>query len=192
MARRRRVTSRRLVAARRGATGSTARVAVARSGARSTTSAAPFTKFGQLIASSLTIFGDEVAAAFRGCLDDVRRSPFHEVKAAVEAELGRPVYELFAIDERPIAAASLAGRRIGPRLPMDAGGRKVLRPGIEHRIATDLAVLRPLCRFIARQVAVGIAGTLSGLVHGLENQLAEELDLRNEGARHALVPSSAR
>ena len=28
---------------------------------------------------------------------------------------------------------------------------KVLRPDISRRIATDLAVLRPLCRFIARQ-----------------------------------------
>src|SRR5206468_3940162 len=54
------------------------------------------------------------------------------------------------------------------------------RPDVTERIAADLAVLRPLCAFIARQVAVGIAGTLNGLVHGLELQIAEELDLRNE------------
>src|SRR5438105_3513361 len=51
---------------------------------------------------------------------------------------------------------------------------------VAGRIATDLAVLRPLCTFVARQVAVGIAGTLAGLVQGLETQVAEELDLTNE------------
>jgi aarF domain-containing kinase len=57
---------------------------------------------------------------------------------------------------------------------------KVLRPGIEARMAVDLAVMRPLFAFIGREVAIGIAGELPSLISGLEEQLCEEVDLRNE------------
>jgi predicted unusual protein kinase regulating ubiquinone biosynthesis (AarF/ABC1/UbiB family) len=107
--------------------------------------------------------------------------PFYDVRAVVEADLGRPLHEAYATFEpEPLAAASLA---VVHRATLPDGtpvAVKILRPEVARRIATDLAVLRPLCRFIARQVAVGIAGTLSGLVHGLEVQVAEELDFTNE------------
>ena len=140
-----------------------------------------FLKFGQLIASSPSIFGDEVAHEFRGCLDSGPAVPFPAVRQAVEADLGRRLDDVFAsFEPHPMAAASLA---VVHRATL-ADGRpvavKVLRPGVDQRIATDLAVLRPLCSFVARQVAVGVAGTLHGLVQGLETQISEELDLRNE------------
>jgi predicted unusual protein kinase regulating ubiquinone biosynthesis (AarF/ABC1/UbiB family) len=140
-----------------------------------------FTKFGQLIASSPSIFGDDVAHEFRGCLDAGPPVPFADVRMVVERDLGRPLRDMYSSFEPvPMAAASLA---VVHRATLTDGtpvAVKVLRPGIAHRIATDLAVLRPLCHFIARNVAVGIAGTLNGLVHGLEVQIAEELDLTNE------------
>lgn len=164
-----------------------------------------FAKFSQLIASSPGIFSDEVAAEFRGSLDAAAAEPFASVRQVVENELGRPLEDLFSsFEPEPIAAASLA---VVHRAVLPDGrpvAVKVLRPRIEQRIATDLAILRPLCRFIAREVAVGIAGTLNGLIEGLRVQLAEELDLRNEarasawfagvldevGASHVRVPAT--
>jgi predicted unusual protein kinase regulating ubiquinone biosynthesis (AarF/ABC1/UbiB family) len=140
-----------------------------------------FTKFGQLIASSPSIFGEDVAHEFRGCLDAGPAVPFYDVRAVIEGDLGRPLHEIYAtFDPIPIAAASLAVVHRATLADGTPVAVKVLRPDISRRIATDLAVLRPLCRFIARQVAVGIAGSLSGLVHGLEVQVAEELDFNNE------------
>jgi predicted unusual protein kinase regulating ubiquinone biosynthesis (AarF/ABC1/UbiB family) len=140
-----------------------------------------FAKFGQLIASSPSLFGHDVAHEFRGCLDAGPPVPYADVARVVEADLGGRIDVLFASFERaPIAAASLA---VVHRAVLPDGtpvAVKVLRPDVVGRVATDLAVLRPLSRFIARQVAVGIAGTLSGLVHGLEVQIAEELDFANE------------
>src|SRR3954454_1635381 len=140
-----------------------------------------FIKFGQLIASSPSIFGDAVAHEFRGFLDSGPAVPFDQVRAVIEADLGRTLDDMFASFERdPMAAASLA---VVHRATLHDGtpvAVKVLRPGIAARIATDLAVLRPLCTFLARQVAVGIAGTFGGLVQGLETQICEELDLTNE------------
>jgi predicted unusual protein kinase regulating ubiquinone biosynthesis (AarF/ABC1/UbiB family) len=140
-----------------------------------------FTKFGQLIASSSSIFGENVAHEFRGCLDSGPPVPFYEVRAVVEADLGRPLHETYAsFEAEPMAAASLAVVHRAVLIDGTPVAVKVLRPNVSRRIATDLAVLRPLCRFIARQVAVGIAGTLSGLVDGVEVQIAEELDFNNE------------
>ena len=140
-----------------------------------------FAKFGQLIGSSPSLFGEEVAAAFRSTLDAVPAVPFAEVEATVTDELGLALDDLFAeFDPVPVAAASLAvvhqavlpdGRKVAV---------KILRPGIEHAMAVDLAVIGPLFGFLGRQVAIGIAGELPSLVSGLAEQLAEEVDLRNE------------
>ena len=140
-----------------------------------------FLKFGQLVASSPSIFGDPVSHAFRGCLDRATPEPFRSVQRQIERELGASIDELFEhIEPEPMAAASLAVVHRAKTRDGQAVAVKVLRPGIERRIATDLAVLQPLGMFLARQVAVGISGTLPGLISGLANQLSEELDLRNE------------
>ncbi len=140
-----------------------------------------FTKFGQLIGSSPSLFGEATAAAFRSTLDAVPAIPFDEVEATVTDELGLAIADLFVeFDPVPVAAASLA---VVHRAVLPDGrpvAVKVLRPGIEHAMAVDLAVIEPLFGFLGRQVAIGIAGELPSLVSGLAEQLAEEVDLRNE------------
>lgn len=140
-----------------------------------------FSKFSQLIGSAPSLFGDDVTGAFRSTLDNVVPIPFHEVKLAIEDEFGLPMSELFAsFEEEPIAAASLAAVHRA-HLP---DGRmvavKVLRPDIEYKMAVDLAVMRPLFDFLGHQVAIGVLGEFPSLISGLEEQLSEEVDLRNE------------
>lgn len=140
-----------------------------------------FMKFGQLVASSPSLFGEDVATEFRGCLDGGPPIPFRSLRRAIERDLGRPLEEMFEHVERtPIAAASLA---VVHRARLRDGTEvavKVLRPGIRHSLATDLATLRPIADFLGGQVAVGVAATMPGLVRGLAVQLAEEVDLENE------------
>jgi predicted unusual protein kinase regulating ubiquinone biosynthesis (AarF/ABC1/UbiB family) len=142
---------------------------------------ATFTKFGQLVGSAGSLFGEDVAAEFRACLDQGPPVPYPNVRVAVEAELDRPLHEVFAtFDERPIAAASIAVVHRATLLDGQQVAVKILRPHIEDIIATDMAVMAPIADFLGRQVAVGIAGVLPGLIDGLTQQLREELDLRNE------------
>jgi hypothetical protein len=140
-----------------------------------------FLKFGQLVASSPSLFGEDVATEFRGCLDSGPPIPFRSLRRSIERDLGRPLEEMFDHVERtPIAAASLAVvHRARLRDGTDVA-IKVLRPGIRHALATDLATLRPIADFLGGQVAVGVAATLPGLIRGLAVQLAEEVDLENE------------
>ncbi|MEI2700702.1 MAG: AarF/UbiB family protein [Microthrixaceae bacterium] len=70
---------------------------------------ATFMKFGQLIGSSPGMFGDNVAAEFRSCLDTGAPVPFDDVRRTVEADLGMPLDEAFwSFSETPIGRASIS------------------------------------------------------------------------------------
>jgi aarF domain-containing kinase len=140
-----------------------------------------YVKMGQLIASSPTLFGDDVSARFRDCLDAGPPVPFDDLRAVIEDELQRPITEAFAqLEPTPLAAASVAVVHKGRLHDGREVAVKILRPGIDDLVAADIAVMRPLFAFIGNQIAVGVAGVLPGLVDGLEEQLVEELDLRRE------------
>jgi predicted unusual protein kinase regulating ubiquinone biosynthesis (AarF/ABC1/UbiB family) len=146
-----------------------------------------FMKFGQMIASSPGLFGDEVSDEFRSCLDTGPAVPYALVRDRVEETLGCDLDEVFSEFERePIGRASIAvvhrARLRGP-----AGGPpgrevavKVLRPGIEHLVATDLDLMQPLFHILAKETGDQMAGSTLQLLDGLRQQLGEELDLRNE------------
>jgi predicted unusual protein kinase regulating ubiquinone biosynthesis (AarF/ABC1/UbiB family) len=140
-----------------------------------------FMKFGQLIASSPGVFGDEFAAEFRGCLDTGRAVPIDHVRRVVEGELGMAIDDAFAdFDDEPIGRASIA---VVHRARLHDGREvavKVLRPGIERRVAVDMDLFQPLLEIIARNTGEYVAGQLLQMFDGFRLQLGEELDLRNE------------
>lgn len=140
-----------------------------------------YMKFGQLVASSPGVFGDDFADEFRACLDTGPTVPFATVREVVEADLGMSLDRAFAsFEPEPIGRASIA---VVHRATLHDGrvvAVKVLRPGIEHTVATDLDLLVPLLELVARQTGDQAAGTLMQLFTGFRVQIGEELDLRNE------------
>lgn len=142
---------------------------------------ATWMKFGQLVGSAPGVFGDDMSAEFRSCLDTGPALPLEVTRAVVELELGRPLEDAFAeFDPVPIAAASIAvvhrarthdGREVAV---------KVQRPDVAEVAAADLDLMRPLLEFLSRSVGMSFAGTMLDAVSGLREQIAEELDLRNE------------
>src|SRR5207249_4603569 len=142
---------------------------------------ATYVKFGQLIASSPGLFGDEASNEFRSCLDTGPAVPFDAVRTAVETTLGGPLESAFAsFDELPIGRASIAVVHRATLRDGRTAAVKVLRPGIEDVVATDLRLMEPLLDFLSRQVGVAEAGQLVRMMDGFRQQVAEELDLRNE------------
>ncbi len=140
-----------------------------------------FMKFGQLVASSPGLFGEAVADEFRGCLDTGPPVPFDEVRDCVESELGMDAGEAFAeLDPHPIGRASIAVVYRGRLHDGREVAVKVLRPGIDLEVAADLRLMVPLAELVARETGEQIAGSVLQLLDGLRQQLAEELDLRNE------------
>lgn len=140
-----------------------------------------FVKLGQLLASSPSIAGATLADAMRSVLDDGPSLPFDEVRRIVEHDLGRSLKEAFATFEpTPFAAASLA---VVHRATLADGTRvavKVLRPESAKIVATDLSLIQPFSRWVAREAPIGVLPVVPEAIDGLAEQLAEELDLRNE------------
>ena len=149
-----------------------------------------FTKLGQLIACAESIVGPELAAAFRGTLDQGPPVPTADVERIIATELGPDAFATF--DRAPLAAASIAVVHRATLADGTPVAVKILRPGIEQLLATDLAVMEPILRQMARQFGLDLARLLHGVVVGLREQLCEELNLCNEASaldhfRHLLA-----
>ncbi|MEY2468558.1 MAG: hypothetical protein QOF21_1256 [Actinomycetota bacterium] len=140
-----------------------------------------FVKLGQLLASSPSISGAALADAMRGVLDAGPAVPFRQLRAVIETDLGRPLRTVFSeFDETPFAAASLA---VVHRATLRDGtpvAVKVLRPNSAGEVATDLTIVQPFVRWLAHQIPFGVMPAVPDIIDGLAEQLAEELDLRNE------------
>jgi predicted unusual protein kinase regulating ubiquinone biosynthesis (AarF/ABC1/UbiB family) len=142
---------------------------------------ASYTKFGQFVASASGIFGEDVAAEFAGCLDDGPPIAFARVQRTIERDLGRPLSSLFAtFDPEPIGCASIAVVHRATLIDGRDVAVKVLRPGITHTVATDLVLMRQLFAVIGRVASAELAIGLRQGVDNFEEQVREELDLRNE------------
>ena len=95
-----------------------------------------FMKFGQIIASSPGMFGDDVADEFRACLDTGPPVPFPDVRQRVEEDLGLSLRDAFAeFEPEPIGTASIAVVHRARLLDGRTVAVKVLRPG--HRAASS-------------------------------------------------------
>ena len=140
-------------------------------------------KFGQIIASSPGMFGDDVADEFRACLDTGPPVPFPDVRQRVEEDLGLSLRDAFAeFEPEPIGTASIAVVHRARLLDGRTVAVKVLRPEIEHVVATDLDLMQPLLEILVRQTGDQMAGSTLQLLDGFRVQIGEEMDLRNEAA----------
>jgi ubiquinone biosynthesis protein len=142
---------------------------------------ATFMKFGQLIGSAPGVFGEEMAAEFRSCLDTGAPVTLDRVYYEIECDLGVAVDDVFAeFEPEPIGRASIA---VVHRARLHDGrvvAVKILRPAIERMVAVDLDLMQPLLDLVARQTGDQLAGSLVQMFDGFREQMGEELDLRNE------------
>ncbi|WP_238323063.1 ABC1 kinase family protein [Gorillibacterium massiliense] len=139
-------------------------------------------KLGQHVSARIDILPKEYTDELSKLQDSVAPVATAEVILRMETELGRTVGESFAeFDHTPIAAASLgqvykATLRTGEKVAV-----KVLRPGIERIIATDLDSLRIGLKFLGKKTKVGNLVDLDALYDEFYVVLSDELDYYKEG-----------
>ncbi|WP_067689156.1 ABC1 kinase family protein [Nocardia jejuensis] len=145
-----------------------------------------FVKLGQLIASSPGAFPRELADACLRCLDDVPPFPSADARAIIEADLGKPISELFLeFQDEPLSAASIAQ----VHACVLADGRpavvKVQRPEIGRRMIVDLRAAMRLARAMEKRSENARVANTQAVVRDLYEATVAELNFLIEADNQA-------
>jgi ubiquinone biosynthesis protein len=110
-----------------------------------------FIKLGQVLSTRPDLVGVVLAEELQHLQADVPADPPEAVREMVQAELGRPVEELFAeFDERPMASASIGQVHRARLMSGEHVVVKVQHTDIERKVQVDLDILSGLAQMAAR------------------------------------------
>ncbi|WP_419319286.1 2-polyprenylphenol 6-hydroxylase [Caulobacter sp. ErkDOM-E] len=139
-------------------------------------------KMGQFLSTRADIFGAPFAEDLSRLKDRLPPFPLSQARDEIERNLGRPIETLFSRLDEPVAAASLAQAHPAWLLDGTKVAVKVLRPGIEQRVAEDSAVLRLAADLAERLVPQARRLKPRDFVEVVIRALDLEMDLRFEAA----------
>ena len=147
-----------------------------------------FVKFGQAISTRRDLLPPDIADELAKLQDAVPPFPGEQAVAIIEGAYGESVDSVFErFDTEPLAAASIAQVHTAK---LKAGNEvivKVLRPGVQEQIESDLAVMRVLAGLADRYWEHGKRLRPLEIVDEYEHTILDELDLMREAANTAQV-----
>jgi predicted unusual protein kinase regulating ubiquinone biosynthesis (AarF/ABC1/UbiB family) len=139
-------------------------------------------KLGQFLSTRVDILPPEITQELAGLQDEVPPERFEDVARQIEEDFGRPLAQVFPwISPDPLGAASLAQAHLA-RLP---DGQevvvKVLRPGIDVVVETDLSAVRLAVRLLRFSKTIRRRVNLHRLGTEITETVRAELDMAAEG-----------
>ena len=147
-----------------------------------------FVKAGQVLSTRRDLIPADIADELSLLQDQVEPFPGSEARAIVERELKSPIGLLYGhFDETPLASASIAQVHAATLHDGSQVVVKVLRPGIDQRIARDVRLLRSLAELAQRWHSKADKIRPREVVAEVEKMLENELDLQREGASASLL-----
>lgn len=140
-----------------------------------------YIKLGQIISSGQGIFPPELVDEFSLLRDKVPAEPFRSVREVIEADLGRPLEEVFRwIDRTPVAAASIAQVHAATLRTGEEVVVKVQRPTVAAQVREDLRVMSWIAPKLVGRIPIAALANPPALVELFAQTIAEELDFRLE------------
>lgn len=153
---------------------------------------ATFVKVGQIMSTRPDLFPPHIIKALTRLQDDVGAFAWRHVVRIVEADLGKPIDEVFAsFDQVPVASASIAqvhravlrGEHVGDASSGAEVAVKVCRPGLDDVVRFDLAVMRTVARLVALIPSLRLLAPVES-VDEFGRAIRAQIDLRIEAANN--------
>ena len=143
-----------------------------------------FVKLGQVLSTRPDLIPRDFVVELSKLQQSVPPFPFEDVREIVEAELHRPLNEVFThFEETSLAAASIGQVHRAMLLDGDAVVVKVQRPYIEDSIAVDLEILLHLAILAEKHLEELRVWRPSRIVAEFQRVIERELDYTTE-AKH--------
>lgn len=147
-----------------------------------------FVKLGQVLSTREDVLPRDLIEALSTLQMDSTPIPWPEAEAAIRAELGRPIADVFAVIEpEPMAAASVAQVHAATLVSGESVVVKIQRPSARAQVTTDLDILERLARDAERRTAWAADYGAVALVAEFSRALTEELDYRVEVANAEML-----
>lgn len=149
-----------------------------------TTMGATFIKMGQVMSTRPDLFSPQVIDHLRRLQDRLPPFSFRRAKKTIEAELGRPLTEVFSsFDEQPVAAASVAQVHRANLHDGDEVAIKVLRPNVRRQVERDATILLCGARLLALSKKIRRSDPVGHLQHFVQ-AIIDQTDLRIEAENY--------
>ncbi len=140
-----------------------------------------FIKMGQVLSTRPDLIPDEYADEFAHLQADAPKLPFATIRGLLDEAFPDRVDQLFRqIDEKLLAAASIAQTHVAILHDGSEVVIKVRRPGIDEITVTDIEILRTLAKFVEKHVS-NLGFSPSEVINEFSRELAKEIDLTHEG-----------
>jgi ubiquinone biosynthesis protein len=141
---------------------------------------ATFIKMGQVLSSRPDLLEPEIIAELELLQDRLPAFPFAKAQRVIEEDLGKPIGELYKeIDEKPVAAASVAQVHRAVLPDGTEVAVKVLRPSIRRQVERDSAILMVGARLLAIRPKWRMSDPVGHLKHFVE-AIIQQTDLTFE------------
>lgn len=142
-----------------------------------------FVKLGQMLSTRDDLLPAEYTEELRSLRAHTAPVPYSQVADVIERELGAPPHELFAaLDEEPLATASIGQAHLGRLHDGSEVVVKVRKPGVSEVVLADLELMRTLASLAAREWETARNVDVVALVAGFDRTMRGELDYRAEAA----------
>ena len=141
-------------------------------------------KLGQFLSSRADLLPEQALAVLAALQDEVPEEPFSHVLYVIEAELGKPITEIFSTFERKATAAASLGQ-VHKAVLASTGEEvavKVQRSNIDQLVRMDLNSLKFVIRVIMRFVNTSKFVDLMAVYREFERTVYEEIDYIAEAA----------
>lgn len=147
-----------------------------------------FVKFGQVLATRPDLLPEPLVLELKGLRNQARPVPFEQLRPVLEAELGRPLEDVFStFDTVPSASGSIGQvHRAHLRDNRQMVAVKIQRPGIRQAIRSDIEIIGWLARRLNEKITEFTPYDLPGIVEATGEGMMHELDFTIEANNAAL------